>query len=114
MAYRTFIGRNGSYWQVWDVRPERIERRSTDRRRADAKPYSGPERRKGERRTQSQKRILLTDGLGKGWLVFECQIEKRRLNPIPPEWEFFTEDRLRELCQQAVRVDIPNAGTSAA
>jgi len=115
MAYRTFLDRRNTYWQVWDVRPERVERRTVDRRQGPSDSYTGPERRKSDRRKLEQKRIVLDDGLGSGWLVFEAKSEKRRLTPIPKDWEESTEAQLRLLCEKALPVtNGGNGHTSAA
>jgi hypothetical protein len=69
-------------------------------------PWHGPERRAGtDRRVVSQRRITLAEGLGSGWLTFESQQEKRRLNPIPSRWELSSESDLRALCERAKRVE---------
>ena len=79
---------------------------SPDRRKARLMPWHGTERRAGaDRRTTSQRRILLSEGFGSGWLTFESLQEKRRLNPIPSRWESMTETELRALCQRARRVE---------
>lgn len=39
--------------------------------------------------------------LAEGWLCFESDAEKRRLTPVPPEWEVCTEAELEELCARA-------------
>lgn len=114
MAYRTFVDRRNSYWQVWDVRPERVERRSMDRRKAAPDSYAGPERRRTNRRKLEQTRIVLDSGLGSGWLVFESKSEKRRLTPIPAEWEKATESELRVLCEKARLVPANGNGNSSA
>src|SRR5215212_3381638 len=85
MAYRTFVDRDGAYWQVWDSQPSRAERRQAqvDRRIARLYPWRGTERRVGtDRRMESQRRITLAQGYGGGWLTFESLQEKRRLVPI--------------------------------
>lgn len=104
MAYRTFVDLRNAYWQVWDVRPERMERRSMERRVATAGRWDHPERRQEQRRRLDQKRIVLDDGLGTGWLVFESKSEKRRLTPIPGDWDGVTESGLRFLCDKAKKV----------
>src|SRR5436190_839961 len=84
MSYRTFVDRDGSYWQVWDSQPTRVERRlsSEDRRRQRHFPWRGTERRTGlDRRVTSQRRITLSSGYGAGWLTFESLTEKRRFIP---------------------------------
>ncbi|MDQ3675085.1 MAG: hypothetical protein M3365_12035 [Gemmatimonadota bacterium] len=108
MGYRTFVDRDGAYWQVWDSQPTRVERRgdAADRRRPRMMPWHGTERRAGtDRRMTSQRRILLSQGFGSGWLTFESQAEKRRLNPIPSRWEAMNETELRTLCERAKRVE---------
>jgi hypothetical protein len=115
MAYRTFVDSRNTYWQSWDVRPERIERRSMDRRQSSGK-WDAAERRRGDRRKLDQKRIVLEEGLGSGWLVFESRSEKRRLTPIPQDWATATESQLRFLCDKAKPVPNGNgnSATSAA
>ena len=88
MPYRTFADEQGRSWEIWDVRPERIERRGSDRRQQSPTSWTGPERRQGgDRRQQSEARMRLVHPLSEGWLVFKCEDEKRRLAPIPPHWE---------------------------
>lgn len=36
-----------------------------------------------------------------GWLCFESTSEKRRLTPIPPDWELCEAKRLEDLCADA-------------
>ena len=114
MGYRTFVDRNGCYWQVWDSQPTRMERRQggNDRRFHKDSPWRGPERRAGqERRLTSQRRITLSEGYGSGWLTFESLDEKRRLIPIPKQWDNLSQPELRALCEKAKRIS-RNEGTS--
>ena len=106
MSYRTFVDGNGSCWQVWDSQPTKMERRvSADRRKPRYYAWGGTERRSGtDRRTTSQRRIILSEGYGAGWLTFESLTEKRRLIPIPAHWEDLTQADLRALCDRAKRV----------
>jgi hypothetical protein len=106
MGYRTFVDRDGSYWQVWDSQPTRVERRlSAGERRNRQLPWKGAERRAGtDRRLSSQRRITLSDGYGSGWLTFESLDEKRRLVPIPSQWESVSQAELRALCEKAKRI----------
>ena|SRR2546423_5861933 len=106
MGYRTFVDRDGSYWQVWDSQPTRAERRAaTCDRRLRHVPWRQPERRSGlDRRTTAQRRITLAEGYGGGWLTFESLSEKRRLLPIPSGWEDMSHGDLRALCEKAKRV----------
>jgi hypothetical protein len=107
MGYRTFVDRDGSYWQVWDSQPTRVERRTAagDRRSSQHDRWRGSERRSGQdRRTSAQRRIVLAEGYGSGWLTFESLTEKRRLLPIPSHWEDMSKGDLRALCEKAKRV----------
>lgn len=106
MGYRTFVDRDGSYWQVWDSQPTRVERRMiADRRKPRFFPWRETERRSGQdRRITSQRRITLAEGYGSGWLTFESLSEKRRLLPIPSEWETMSQGELRALCENAKRI----------
>jgi hypothetical protein len=107
MGYRTFVDRDGAYWQVWDSQPTRVERRMRGSDRRNHKPFQwkGDERRAGtDRRVTEQRRITLGSGYGSGWLTFESLDEKRRLNPIPRRWEDLTQAELRALCQKAKTV----------
>ncbi|CAN5144870.1 hypothetical protein BH24GEM2_BH24GEM2_04730 [soil metagenome] len=96
MALRTFTDPAGTEWKVWDVIPafvrEQEERREGE---PDSKPKA-PERRRSLDRSN-----LLTPGLERGWLCFESDAEKRRLSPIPPDWEQGTDEELAALCGEA-------------
>jgi hypothetical protein len=107
MGYRTFVDRDGFYWQVWDTQSSRMERRLRGSDRRNHKPFQwkGAERRAGiDRRTTSQRRITLSDGYGGGWLTFESLQEKRRLTPVPPQWENLSQAELRMMCEKAKRI----------
>jgi hypothetical protein len=117
MSYRTFVDRDGAYWQVWDSQPSKVERRvsADDRRHVKHFPWGGSERRSGtDRRTVNQRRITLSEGYGRGWLTFESLAEKRRLVPIPNGWEEASNAALRALCDQAKRIAKTDGGISAA
>ena len=117
MSYRTFVDKDGAYWQVWDSQPSKFERRVSrdDRRRPKGFTWRGSERRSGvDRRTTSQRRITLSEGYGRGWLTFESLDQKRRLVPIPSGWEQLGNAELRALCEQAKRIAKTDGGTSAA
>ncbi len=117
MSYRTFVDRDGAYWQVWDSQPSKVERRvaADDRRHVKRFPWRGAERRSGvDRRTVSQRRTTLSEGYGRGWLTFESLDEKRRLIPIPSGWKDASSTELRTMCEQAKRIAKTDGGTSAA
>ncbi len=114
MAYRTFTDTNGVLWQVWDVIPSDAERArgrrsGVERRGQDILLYKGPERRSGEDRREvhareAAKRYALTPGLEQGWLVCESPHEKRRIKPIPPDWERHSDAELERICRRGVPV----------
>ena len=105
MAYRRFQDQDGRAWEVWAVPPTHGERRGADRRRLQAPPPSGVERRRGgDRRVVRQTRVRLSDEFQDGWLTFECPPERRRLAPVPPAWEHLDEPQLAALCQRARKV----------
>lgn len=77
MATRTLSAPDGSTWEVWDVLPGlQVEPR--------------------ERRSP-----LLPDEMAGGWLCFDSPGEKRRLYPIPREWDRLSDAELWHLCQQS-------------
>ena len=77
MAFRTFRDREGCEWQVWDVVPGR-EADSSARRRH----YLPPE-------------------MAEGWLCFEAPDQKRRLTPLPADWEEQDDASMDALCRAA-------------
>ncbi len=100
-------------WNVWDVVPQdasrALGRRKAERRGQDILLYKGPERRSGlDRRKvhtrQAARRYALTPGLEQGWLVCASPTEKRRVRPIPPEWETRSDAELERLCRSAPAV----------
>ena len=101
MPYRTFADDQGRSWEIWDVRPERVERRSAERRRERPSPWTGPERRVDDRRQNSQIRLRLGHLLAGGWLVFKSDHERRRLAPIPDSWDGLRAPDLRVLWEKA-------------
>jgi hypothetical protein len=79
MAHREFHDDRGRLWEVWDVIPERRDRRS------------GSERRKNARETFDRRKMrllsaVITGDLAKGWLVFATTLERRRYAPLPERW----------------------------
>src|SRR5215210_1410639 len=96
MGYRVFRDSRGVEWQAWDVVPQLTERREIERRMA-RKPVDHPDRRRdSDRRIRGGRRPGLTAGLDNGWLCFEGSAEKRRLSPIPLDWQRCTEAQLEQ------------------
>lgn len=99
MAHREFKDSVGRNWNVWSVIPERAERRRT---------AAGTERAAERRQRQSKEfRVPLGEQWSKGWLAFETKGEKRRLAPIPDEWELATDEQLDRMLERAEEIRRP-------
>ncbi len=73
MPVREVMGGDRCLWTVWDTYPE------------------------------SARRVNVMPGYEAGWLTFECDGEKRRLFPVPPDWTTAPdEELLRWLASAAV------------
>jgi hypothetical protein len=90
MDTRTFVDVMGTEWQVWEVYPRLIERRLLRERRAARR---GSE----ERRQVPVGRPTLPRQILGGWLAFQCKHERRRLLPVPDEWETLSDRDLQAL-----------------
>ena len=100
MAHREFRDEHGQLWEVWDVIPERRDRRS------------GVDRRKHARETFDRRKMrilsaVITGDLAKGWLVFSTRHERRRYSPLPDHWAEASDAELREWCGAAVAIGPP-------
>ena len=108
MGYRVFKDSQGSEWQAWDVVPQLTERREIERRVQAAPLEHADRRRTPDRRIIKGRRPTLTAGLDSGWLCFEHAGEKRRLSPIPSDWQRCTPAELEQYCQSAKRAPRPS------
>ena len=104
MSIRSFRAADGVTWQVWNVvpgLPDRLERRAGYDRRSPEPVirYTGPERRESSDRRRNSP--FVSPQFASGWLTFESPTEKRRLAPIPREWENLPDAELARLCGQA-------------
>jgi hypothetical protein len=50
--------------------------------------------------------VRVSPGLELGWLVFESAFERRRLAPIPSDWERLSDDELSALCARATALPV--------
>jgi len=91
MALRAFVGPDGREWQVWDTRPTTP---APNVRSPGASSTARPFDTGSEFGRVSKKR----EG---GWLTFTAETERRRLSPIPDEWEQADETALRALLAAA-------------
>lgn len=80
MPLREFTSRDGEEWKVWDITPERLH----------------PSSRAGD----------YLQGFVDGWLVFETADgrDKRRLYPVPVDWNELSVEALELLCSRAESV----------
>ena len=92
---RTFNDLGGRRWEVWEVHPTAVERRSATAKAAELSPS-------GDRRRRSEPRVRIPPHLQQGWLAFESSRERRRLGPIPQGWASMSEPELSELLARAV------------
>lgn len=86
---RGFTDSTGVQWRVWEVFPTRGTPNS-----AEALSRSS----------------LKETPFANGWLCFESSEAKRRLAPVPPEWEFAAETTLEQFCQLAGTVPVRKPG----
>lgn len=94
MAHREFRDERGRLWEVWDVIPERRDRRSgTDRRKTARETF--------DRRKLRILSAVITGDLAKGWLVFSSVLERRRYAPVPTDWINASAADLGLWCQAA-------------
>jgi len=84
MAYFEITDPQGRVWRVWDTHPQ-------------------PHRAGG-----------VAEGYASGWLTFESDSEKRRLMPVPPQWDRRDAAGLLELLGDAHRVERGRAVSAAA
>jgi len=83
MAHRTFADESGRDWEVWEVRPT----------------YAGRTIHSGE----------IPPVLRDGWLAFRSGYERRRLTPIPLNWEALPPTEVRKLLAHADVMEGPGS-----
>jgi hypothetical protein len=111
VASRFFTDSTGTQWTVWDVRPDPRDRRSGDDRRSGRERRTDPtrlrqvdrsDRRAGvDRRVTARTRVVVQAGYEHGWLCFSGASQRRRLAPIPPDWEQCSDAALEGYCTRA-------------
>jgi hypothetical protein len=98
VAYREFRDREGTPWEVWEVRPSAVERRLNEDRRRENREHA-------DRRELPEAHIPMPPKLRDGWLVFQCGDQKRRLAPIPMSWTLLSDEGLEKLAGKAQPLD---------
>ena len=96
ISIREFHDGSGERWQVWHVHPTFTTVRSGDERRKLSASV------RTDRRIGSERRSATPPDWINGWLCFESKREKRRLAPVPEQWEESPVEKLREFCKAAV------------
>jgi len=76
MPIRQFTDANGIIWRVFDIHPD----------------------------PASDEVAAMSPELVNGWLLFQCAAQRRRLAPIPTDWELATNEELEALSNAAQRV----------
>lgn len=89
MPHRQFKDQDDVVWEVWDVHPVEVARRITGS--SD----------KNDEQANQRRRMSVARELMSGWLCFESTMGKRRLSPIPEQWDRMNDEQLSELCAQA-------------
>ena len=87
MALREFVGDDGQEWQVWETRPTIAS--------PNVKP-SVP--------TSVDDLPRVSKKREAGWLTFTAAASRRRLSPIPEDWETADEPSLRVMLAAADRI----------
>jgi hypothetical protein len=98
LALREYTDASGVTWQVWHVVPttrSAVPTVSNERRKQSEADYSGDRRRK---------QFTLTPGMEGGWLCFESTGEKRRLAPVPSDWDSCGDEILGKYLSSAAPV----------
>jgi hypothetical protein len=97
LQIRAFTDRSGVAWTVRKVQPERVERRTADRRRSIGEGGSVVAERRAlpDRRVTPQLRVRLPAEYAQGWLLLESSTgERRRVAPVPSNWAALSETAL--------------------
>ncbi|CAN5802038.1 hypothetical protein BH11GEM2_BH11GEM2_16260 [soil metagenome] len=90
MDHKTFVDVMGAEWTVWEVYPRLLERRLLRERRAARR---GSE----ERRHMPVGRPTLPRQVLGGWLALQSKHERRRVLPVPDDWEDLSDRELQAL-----------------
>jgi hypothetical protein len=99
MGLRILIDAKGKSWNVWEV-PPRFSQQRSDVARREANRGHEPERRHlPERRVTKAPPEWIH-----GWICFAGGEEKRRLCPMPKEWESATDVELEHYLHEAAPV----------
>lgn len=94
------IDDSGAEWSIYDVIPRADDRRVGPRRGDDGEVVASEERRDGPERRSAIGGVR-PPRLTQGWLCFEKEGERRRLQPIPPDWSRMPDSEVLKLIEKA-------------
>jgi len=103
MSLRAFVDSGGNEWRVFDVVPRAGERRGEERRMPEPPTHTFGDRREAERRLTVGDFSRLST-VHEGWLCFERGPDRRRLSPIPGDWNRCPDAVLEDYCRRALPV----------
>lgn len=99
MSLREFVAEDGRSWQVWDTRP------ATNA--VDASPSALSRYLAAIDPSAAVHPALVRDHFQGGWLTFTSGAERRRLAPIPMDWQKVDELALMRLLTEAIEAPPP-------
>ena len=99
MSLREFVAQDGRSWQVWDTHPAGTSKETSASalsRYLSAIDPSG-----------SVQPALVRERFQSGWLTFTCGMERRRLAPIPSDWQNVDDMALMRLLTESTEAPPP-------
>jgi hypothetical protein len=99
MSLREFVAEDGRLWQVWDTHPASTSKETSATalsRYLSAIDPSG-----------SVQPALVREHFQSGWLTFTSGAERRRLAPIPSDWQTVDDMTLMRLLTESVEAPLP-------
>lgn len=103
MALREFADSSGQIWQAWDTHPKGVGHLSKGES-AFTRFVANTAKREGKEPT------TVRDQYSEGWLTFKLGSDRRRLTPIPEDWEVADDARLQRylaLASDSPEVPLP-------
>jgi len=100
MSLREFVAQDGRSWQVWDTHPAGTSKETSASalsRYLSAIDPSG-----------SVQPALVRERFQSGWLTFTSGAERRRLAPIPSDWQNLDDTVLMRLLTESVEAPLPH------
>jgi|SRR5690348_7944525 hypothetical protein len=98
MTHRKIKDGDGRSWDVWEVYPSAVEQRMSGE-------YPAVPSGDGSTKERREVRLLVPSELQQGWLAFQSGDERRRLAPIPENWNTLLDSALVALLCQADRLN---------